>query len=219
MGHDPQPRVGQASDQAITVNDRVDVADQRSADRSRQRHPHGAKRFTSHTPRSRRRQPCRDQPQASRNDTYRRFRSRNRAVSRVRWGYPRLRHSATDRNESTDLSCAPRCRPTPGEQQDHDQHFLGRDHLVHRGTSGGDRWAHVARREVVLNIDLPGARCETALVRLDEEMSVMCLFGWLWWRLGTTVKFTDCSKPHQTADGHLGGRWETRPVNTWTWAR
>jgi len=26
MGHDPQPRVGQASDQAITVNDRVDVA-------------------------------------------------------------------------------------------------------------------------------------------------------------------------------------------------
>ncbi len=27
MGHDPQPRVGQASDQAITMNDRVDVAD------------------------------------------------------------------------------------------------------------------------------------------------------------------------------------------------
>ncbi len=26
MGHDPQPRVGQASDQAITANDRVDVA-------------------------------------------------------------------------------------------------------------------------------------------------------------------------------------------------
>jgi len=26
LGHDPQPRVGQASDQAITVNDRVDVA-------------------------------------------------------------------------------------------------------------------------------------------------------------------------------------------------
>jgi hypothetical protein len=26
MGHDPQPRVGQASDQAITVNDRVNVA-------------------------------------------------------------------------------------------------------------------------------------------------------------------------------------------------
>ena len=26
MGHDPQPRVGQASDQAITVSDRVDVA-------------------------------------------------------------------------------------------------------------------------------------------------------------------------------------------------
>ena len=26
MGHDPQPRVGQASDQAITVNGRVDVA-------------------------------------------------------------------------------------------------------------------------------------------------------------------------------------------------
>ena len=26
MGHDPQPRVGQGSDQAITVNDRVNVA-------------------------------------------------------------------------------------------------------------------------------------------------------------------------------------------------
>ena len=26
MGHDPQPRVGQASDQAIKVKDRVDVA-------------------------------------------------------------------------------------------------------------------------------------------------------------------------------------------------
>jgi len=26
MGHDPQPRVGQASDQAITMSDRVDIA-------------------------------------------------------------------------------------------------------------------------------------------------------------------------------------------------
>ncbi len=74
MGHDPQPRVGQASDQAITVNDQVDVAHHAArTDRSRERHPRGAKRSTSHPPRGRQRQPCRDRPQASRNDTCRRF--------------------------------------------------------------------------------------------------------------------------------------------------
>jgi hypothetical protein len=41
MGHDPQPRVGQASDQAIKVNDWAGVAHQRSTDSSRRRHPAG----------------------------------------------------------------------------------------------------------------------------------------------------------------------------------
>ena len=73
MGHDPQPRVGQASNQAIKVKNRVDVAGHASADRSRERHPFGAKRFTSHTPRDRRRQPCPASPRPATINTYRRF--------------------------------------------------------------------------------------------------------------------------------------------------
>ena len=72
MGHDPQPRVGQASDQAIKVKDRVDVAGHASG-QIPGKAPRGAKRFTSHTPRDRRRQLCPASPRPATINTYRRF--------------------------------------------------------------------------------------------------------------------------------------------------
>jgi len=73
MGHGPLPRAGQASDQAIKVNDRVDVAHQRSTDRSRQRHPAGPSdsRVTNHAADDA--NPAVTSPQAGCNNTHRRF--------------------------------------------------------------------------------------------------------------------------------------------------
>ena len=89
MGHDPHPRVGQASDQAIKVKNRVDVAHHAQWTDPGKGTPPRAKRFTSHTTRGRRHQPCPASPRPATPETYRRFTRRSTngigAQNRCRW--------------------------------------------------------------------------------------------------------------------------------------
>ncbi len=76
-GHDPQPRAGQASHQAIEVDDRVDVvnhAAQTDPQKGTLAGP-GGSGITHHAADDA--IPCRSQPQAGHHKTYRRFNLKN----------------------------------------------------------------------------------------------------------------------------------------------
>ncbi len=72
MGHDPQPRVGQASNQAIKVKNRVDVAGHVSGQIPGKAPVRGQAIHESHL-RDRQRQPCPASPRPATPNTYRRF--------------------------------------------------------------------------------------------------------------------------------------------------